>query len=156
MLYQVGMAQLDRTVLSYDTDEGEASPTSFDYRHIALNDVSLQAKDICFHDGDMELQLVNGSLRERDRFELQRLSGRYRMDRFGFLLTDLSLATGHSHINGEVRLPWSIFEKDPTAMINLSMDASIGLEDVNYLAGDNFQLPSRRLVRYSLDRKSVV
>lgn len=148
MLYQVGMAQLDRTVLSYDTDEGEASPTSFDYRHIALNDVSLQAKDICFHDGDMELQLVNGSLRERDRFELQRLSGRYRMDRFGFLLTDLSLATGHSHINGEVRLPWSIFEKDPTAMINLSMDASIGLEDVNYLSGDNFQLPSRRLVRY--------
>lgn len=149
MLYNVGMVEIGGGAnLTYDTDDSTPMPDAFDYRHIGLSAVALQAKDICFHDGDLELRIVNGSLRERDRLTLRRLSGNYRMDDFGIYLSRFALDTENSRISCDARLPWSLFDKDPTAVMELDLEASLNLEDIRYLAGENFQLPSRRLVRY--------
>lgn len=148
MLYDIGLLQLDKSTLTYNTDHTGGSSPYFDYRHIDLSGLSMQANDICYHDGDLELKIANGAFSEHNQFDLKRLSGRFRMDDFGVYLTKFVLNTSDSRISADARFPWALFEKDPHAKMKLNLEASLALDEMQYLMGEAFLLPSHRDVHY--------
>ena len=139
MHFRVAHLRAEGRELGYAVDEGISVEPIFDYRHILLSGIRLEAEDIDSKGTFLSLYLKHGQLREQSGLKLIHLSGRYQMDSTRVELGNLDLTTDASYIRGDMLLPWSVLTGDSTARFFLGAEASIGTKDILTFTGKELE-----------------
>ena len=134
-LYQVDKAQLSRSSLGLDLVPGTPAE-GFDYQHIVLDSLELDAQSILSHGSILSAKINKGSMTERSGLKLTSLSGLLNMDASSMHAKELQLTTPYSSalLNADVDMS-ALDEKRNDGQMNVALDAVLGKPDVLLAVG---------------------
>ncbi len=141
MRIELGASTLEEAGLKYSIDGQEGQGAYFDPQHISVHKLNIKLNKLISEGQNLDVYLRHGSLQERSGFTIESLQGIYQTNDLGMHLRKLSLKTQHSDIKGNIDIPWKIFQKDTTAILECNIDAAIALNEVENLIGRTISLP---------------
>lgn len=134
-LYRVDKAQLQRSSLGVDLVPGKPAE-GFDYQHIVLDSLDLDAQHILSHGSILSAQINKGSMKERSGLKLTSISGLLNMDERSMHAKELQLTTPYSSalLNADVDMS-ALDEKRDDGQMNVALDAVLGKRDLLLAVG---------------------
>ncbi|MBD5204739.1 MAG: hypothetical protein HDS82_07765 [Bacteroidales bacterium] len=108
----------------------------FDPSYIDMSGVEIGLTDFYNEASTVVLPVNKLRGRERSGLELTEGSGTLRVDSVGLTLDNLNVSTPWSKISATADLPFSLMAMQPSAPVNVTADASIGLPDVEAFMPD--------------------
>ena len=108
----------------------------FDPSYIEVSDVGITLKD--FYDEGPTLRLPITKLEAKERSGLQIIEGNgtIGIDSLGINLKDVEIRTLYSELSANAGIPFSLMELKPYAPVNVNMQGSVGLPDVEAFMPD--------------------
>jgi hypothetical protein len=135
--YEASNFRLSAPEISYRTDLREAAP-GFDPSHLCLSDVHLFFDSLYYEsEKKMHLLLKECSARERSGIVLQSATGSIVSDDIRLHIPSLFAQTEHSTLQMQATMPWpAIDSMNPRGDLSVVLSASVGKEDMMFIAGD--------------------
>lgn len=143
-LYKVGRVNIDKSGINYATDKkGPAQKGVFDYNHINIKDLNIEARDITSQMNLLKVKINKASAKEQSGLQIKELKAVYDMDSLGLVAENILIKTEYSKLSGNVKMPFSSF-KDGTGLTEAGLKASFGTKDIAILSGYNVEETIRR------------
>jgi translocation and assembly module TamB len=127
--------------LSYDNLKAPKQSRGFDYGHIALTNLNIDAEDIYGSADSVLIKLNEFAFKEKSGMNIQELSGDFQYTSTAFLAKDFLFKTNNTRIGNriEVRHPnlLEIAKSLEKGRLSINLDKSyLGLQDIELLAPD--------------------
>lgn len=103
----------------------------FDASDIRVSSLNLSLENFFNRATDLTLPITSMSGMEQCGLTITEGSGVFSMDSTGMMLKDFRVLTPYSSIAATAALPNALLEMQPTALLDVDIDAQLGLNDIN-------------------------
>jgi len=128
-IYKISNLETKADSLFYNQNY-EPHLQGFDYNHIALRDVHIGIQDFSYNGEELKTDVKECRGIEKSGLQLCHTNSHVFLNDKGIRLTDLSIATANSGVDGDAELEWKALEKHGGGHLDAKLNASIGHDDV--------------------------
>jgi hypothetical protein len=115
-------------------DSVPAPVAPFDYRHIRATNAGVTVHNMHYGADDIAARFENLRLRENSGLSIENGGGSFAMNAEGISLTDFSLETADSRLEGTVTAGAGITEMDPATPVSMEVSAAFASSDIALIA----------------------
>ena len=132
----------------------------FDPSYIQVSDVNISMHNFYNAASTLELPISSITAKERSGLEITSGSGTVGIDSTGLALRDLTVTTPYSTLGATAALPFSLMALEPQAPVNVNIEGSLGLPDIEAFMPDlsvyTRKLPQRAPLGLSLSAEGTL
>lgn len=146
---------LEKLNFTYEDDNKLRKASRVDFKHLKLNNVNADFKDLVYDKGLLSLNSKLLSLKEKSGFEITGLKGDFFMDENRLVFKNFDLKTPNSDVNGEIKMEYENFN----AFKHFNTDVQfLGEFDETYVDGNDigYFAPKIRGVNREVKFKGVI
>ncbi len=115
---------------------GSPKVAGFDANDIRVNSLNIDIEDFYNRATDISLPVKELSGMEQCGLTITEGSGVFSMDSAGMRLRDFDIRTPFSRVKASAAIPNALLAFEPTALLDVNIDASLGMNDVNSFMPD--------------------
>lgn len=127
-----------------------------DYNHIALSGITLGVDSVSYADPSLSLVLRRCAFREKSGIIVSQFAGKVQLDSTRIMLPQVQLRTPESSLSAKVAMDFSTFADRNPGVMNVSLHASLGKQDIMRFLGSVPQQFVRRWPNRPLTLDGVV
>lgn len=134
-LYKVASVELKKSSAALHLSPGDAAE-GLDFNHLVLDSLFLSAENIVNQGSNLSVNLKQGSFKERSGLKADSLAGEIQLDSASIHVHRMVLKTPYSRAILSADVDWSSLEAQGAGQMNVSVDGSVGKQDVLLAAGE--------------------
>ncbi len=121
---------LDNFNFIYAT-KGVTPQPGFDASYIAVSEIALGMRNFYNESSTVKLPITRLKARERSGLQIVSGKGNIDVDSTGLALKNLDINTLYSFVKGSAGIPFALMQLEPTAPVNVNVQARVGMPDVD-------------------------